>query len=203
MAFNFVPSRSRSWALVSALGTASTGTAFERNIEPLATAPFPTAEYGDWIVTAFKAGKPLIVDDMVTDVRFDESQRAAHLGLGIQAEAALPLLSNGNLVAMLVVHSAAPRAWSERDPNVTRGCRAYLGRGEASASQHLARRQAGRGVQGVTTLRIEVYGSIPRPRIGAMVAACELGDAGSCSLAERGRKGSAVLQVADVRFSPT
>ncbi len=102
---------------MSALGTASTGTAFERNIEPLATAPFATAEYGDWIVTAFKAGKPLIVDDMVTDVRFDESQRAAHLGLGIQAEAALPLLSNGNLVAMLVVHSAAPRAWSTRDLN--------------------------------------------------------------------------------------
>jgi len=117
VAFNFVLSRSRSWALVSALGTASTGTAFERNIEPLATAPFATAEYGDWIVTAFKAGKPLIVDDMVTDVRFDESQRAAHLGLGIQAEAALPLLSNGNLVAMLVVHSAAPRAWSKRDLN--------------------------------------------------------------------------------------
>jgi PAS domain S-box-containing protein len=88
---------------------------YERDIELLPEQPFEMVEYGTWIIDKFRAGERLVVNDMTTDARFDKSQRAAHLALQIGAEIALPLLKNDELVAMLVVHTAGPRKWSERE----------------------------------------------------------------------------------------
>jgi PAS domain S-box-containing protein len=88
---------------------------FEQGTDPLPDQPFSMSQYGDWIIEAFKAGKSLVVDDLAADPRFDAAERDAHLALQIRAEIALPLVKNGDLVAMLVVHSAVPRAWTNRE----------------------------------------------------------------------------------------
>jgi len=88
---------------------------YEHDIEPLPDMPFEMAKYGDWIIDGFRAGVALVVSDMTADSRFSVSEREAHLALGIEAEVALPLVKNRELVAMLVVHAARPRLWSERD----------------------------------------------------------------------------------------
>jgi len=88
---------------------------YEIDIEPLPPLPFSMAEYGNWIIDGFRAGKRLVVDDMYADPRFSDAERTAHLELQIGAEIALPLVKGGELVAMLVVHSVGPRDWSEQD----------------------------------------------------------------------------------------
>lgn len=88
---------------------------YETGVDPLPDQPFAMSEYGDWIIHGFQAGTRLVVNDMRADGRFRESEREAHLALQIGAEIAVPLVKGGELVAMLVAHSAGPRAWSERE----------------------------------------------------------------------------------------
>lgn len=88
---------------------------FERDVIPLPDQPFRMAEYGDWIVDGFRAGERLVVDDLRRDARFSPDERDAHLALQIGAELAVPLVKDGQLVAMFVLHSVEPRRWSAWD----------------------------------------------------------------------------------------
>ena len=88
---------------------------YERDIEPMPDGPFEMSDYGDWIIDGFRAGRAVVVDDMNTDPRFHEAERQAHLALQIQAEVALPLVKNGQLVSMLVLHMTTPRAWARAE----------------------------------------------------------------------------------------
>jgi len=85
---------------------------YEHAIEPLPDAPFAMSDYGDWIIEDFRADRPLVVEDMAADPRFSAAERAANLALSIAAVVALPLVKNGELVAMLTVQNARPRPWS-------------------------------------------------------------------------------------------
>ncbi|NML43294.1 PAS domain-containing protein [Ramlibacter sp. G-1-2-2] len=118
---------------------------FERDIEPLPERPFEMSACGDWIVEAFQAGQSVVIDDMATDPRLGSQERDAHLALQIRAEVALPLVKNGQLVAMLVVHSAAPRAWSGPDlallEEVAQRTWSAVARARAETALHLADRR--------------------------------------------------------------
>jgi PAS domain S-box-containing protein len=88
---------------------------YEQGVEPLPDVAFPMAKYGQWIIDGFCARRPLIVHDMAKDGRFQPAELAAHQALQIASEVAVPLVKEGALLAMLVVHSAQPRPWNEQD----------------------------------------------------------------------------------------
>lgn len=88
---------------------------FECDVEPLPDIPFAMSTYGDWIVDMFRAGQRLVVEDMANDPRFEPSERNAHLALQIGAKVALPLVKDGELLAMLVAHDRMPRAWTAHE----------------------------------------------------------------------------------------
>ncbi|MBI0539514.1 PAS domain S-box protein [Roseomonas sp. KE2513] len=93
-----------SWWLVAA--------GYENAIVALPDGPFAMSEYGDWIIEDFRAGDRLVVDDMTADPRFGTAEREANLALGIVSVVALPLVKNGQLVAMLTVQRSQPHRWS-------------------------------------------------------------------------------------------
>ncbi|MDQ2682835.1 MAG: PAS domain S-box protein, partial [Chloroflexota bacterium] len=86
---------------------------YERGIEPLPNVPFAMADYGWWIIEDFSAGRPLVVRDVRTDAQFQPSERAALDALHIVGAAGVPLVKDGRLVAMLTLHTTAPRDWTE------------------------------------------------------------------------------------------
>ena len=88
---------------------------YESNVTPLPDMPFKMAEYGDWIIDGFRRGDRLIVSDMRADDRFSLAERDAHLALEIGAELAVPLVKQGQLVAMFVVHQVEARRWTNRE----------------------------------------------------------------------------------------
>ena len=88
---------------------------YETEIVPLPDQPFAMSTYGQWIIDGFMAGERLVVSDMHTDRRFSERDRQANLALQIGAALAVPLVKEGELRAMCVSHTAAPRQWSDED----------------------------------------------------------------------------------------
>ncbi len=85
---------------------------YVRGVEPLPDVPYPMGEYGQWIIDDFRAGRPLILPDVLSEARFQPSERAANKILQIRGAAAVPQVKDGALVALLCVHTAAPRDWN-------------------------------------------------------------------------------------------
>ncbi len=88
---------------------------YENGVEPLPQVSFPMDAYGPWIIEDFRAGRPLVVRDVGTEKRYLPQERAANEALHIAAAAAVPLVKGGSLVAMLCLHTATPRNWSDQD----------------------------------------------------------------------------------------
>ncbi len=88
---------------------------FVQGVEPLLEGRSPMDQFGRWIIDGFQAGQRLIVRDVRTDARFEMSQRAAHEAMQIIGAAAVPLVKDGALVAILVVQHATPRDWPDSD----------------------------------------------------------------------------------------
>ena len=86
---------------------------YVQGVEPLPEGRSPMDQYGLWIIDLFRAGRRLVIQDVRTDTRFEPSQREAHEAIQIIGAAAVPLIKNGTLVAILVVQIAAPRDWSD------------------------------------------------------------------------------------------
>ncbi|MGV3634677.1 MAG: HWE histidine kinase domain-containing protein [Pseudorhodoplanes sp.] len=66
---------------------------------------------GPDLSSAFRSGRMLIVADTQTDLK-DEEPRDNFAAMGVRAAIAVPKLLDGQLVAILFVHSRQPRAWS-------------------------------------------------------------------------------------------
>ena len=70
--------------------------------------------FGPEVIAELRAGRTLVVDDCLTDPR---TSRPDYLvtweSIGARALIVAPLVSEGRLVAILYVHSAAPRPWSD------------------------------------------------------------------------------------------
>lgn len=78
-------------------------------------------QYGVEFASDYHAGKIVIVENFDTDPRIAGRPEAhAHLALGIKAQLAVPLIKAGHLLALLFVHSAQPRHWSEDDVALVR-----------------------------------------------------------------------------------
>ncbi|MFN7023652.1 MAG: PAS domain S-box protein [Pseudorhizobium sp.] len=72
--------------------------------------------YGPDIAAAYRSGHLVAIEDFDTDARTVGKPAAlAHDALGVRAQLAVPLVKAGRLIALLFLHSAEPRHWSEED----------------------------------------------------------------------------------------
>ena len=59
-----------------------------------------------------RRGETVVVSDLRTDPRFADAERARLLAAEIAAFVEVPLIKEGQWVAMFGVHSATPRTWT-------------------------------------------------------------------------------------------
>jgi PAS domain S-box-containing protein len=78
------------------------------------------AAFGEWLLEAHKSGEPTIVNDVRTDPRITESERAYLRATEIAAFAGVMLVKDKRWVANFGVHSATPRVWTKREVELIR-----------------------------------------------------------------------------------
>ena len=72
----------------------------------------PVARLGQNIADACRRGETVVVSDLHTDPRFADAERARLLAAEIAAFVEVPLIKEGQWLAMFGVHSATPRIWT-------------------------------------------------------------------------------------------
>jgi PAS domain S-box-containing protein len=87
-------------------------------------APFqgrgPVAIFGESLLEAYRRGEPVAVNDVCSDPRLTESERAVLLANDIAAFAGEMLLKNKQWVAVFGVQNATPRAWTKPEVELMR-----------------------------------------------------------------------------------
>lgn len=86
---------------------------YDRGEVPLADGPYAAETYGQWIMQTYRQGRRIVFSDTRTDSRFSPAEQAAHAAIDIIGAVGVPLIKKGELVAILAVHTAEPRNWSE------------------------------------------------------------------------------------------
>lgn len=81
---------------------------------------FPYAPFGSWFINPDGRGSPVVVDDVTTDPRLTESDRAACRMAGVAATAGVMLMRDGRRSAAFGVQHATPRAWTQGDVQLVR-----------------------------------------------------------------------------------
>jgi PAS domain S-box-containing protein len=89
------------------------GGRYEQGVEPMRPGRYSAESYGPRIMETYRAGDRLVFQDARTDPDFSPEERKAHVAIRILSAVGIPLLKEGKLVAILAVHSAEPRAWTE------------------------------------------------------------------------------------------
>ena len=69
-------------------------------------------DYGPKLLAIFQSGENQRVSDMRSDDGYSESEKAAYAQMSIVANLAIPILKNGQLVAILGIHQNVPRHWA-------------------------------------------------------------------------------------------
>jgi len=69
-------------------------------------------DFGPDIIAALRSGRFVVADDILLDPK-TELFAEAYARLAIRSHLAIPLIKNGQLVAILGVHKSAPHQWSE------------------------------------------------------------------------------------------
>jgi PAS domain S-box-containing protein len=77
------------------------------------SAPVDLNRFGDAIVLACRQGETVVVNDVLTDSRFSEAERAHLLADQTPACVCVPLMKDGAWVAAFRVHCAAARTWTQ------------------------------------------------------------------------------------------
>jgi len=72
----------------------------------------PVARFGASLVAACRRGETVAVDDVNTDPRFTDAERAQLLAGGMAAFVGAPLIKDGRWLAVLGVHADTPRTWT-------------------------------------------------------------------------------------------
>ena len=69
------------------------------------------ADFGTLAVEELGAGRPLIINDNLAELRPEEAQ--TFQSIGITATICMPLIKQGRLTALMAIHDKAPRRWTE------------------------------------------------------------------------------------------
>jgi two-component sensor histidine kinase len=87
-------------------------------------APFsargPISAFGQAAVEAYRRGEAIVVDDVASDPRLTETERAGLTAAEIAAFVGAALIKNARLMGVFGVHSAARRVWTAYDLALTR-----------------------------------------------------------------------------------
>ena len=97
------------------------------------------SDYGD-IVDDLKQGRPLVIEDVLTDPRTARAPGALQ-AIGVRAQVNMPVRDQGRMVALLFVHDDKPRAWTDDElaflRNVADRVEASVARLQADERQQL------------------------------------------------------------------
>ena len=85
--------------------------AYVHGVEPLPS-PFAIAQLGAALHAAYGRGEPVAINDVQSDSRFTESERAFHRRWDIAALAGVMITKEGQWIATFGAQSSNPRAWS-------------------------------------------------------------------------------------------
>lgn len=85
---------------------------FERDVPRLPPGPYLASRFAQWTFDAHRAGLPLVSADTQTDARFTPAEKEVYAAIQCVGMLAVPLIKQGELVAMLGVQTAAARAWT-------------------------------------------------------------------------------------------
>ena len=80
---------------------------------PLPSGRYAASTYGPQIMERYRSGKQVIFGDVRSDPDFTPEERDAHLAINILGALGVPLMKDGKLVAILALHTAEPRNWTE------------------------------------------------------------------------------------------
>ena len=72
-------------------------------------------DYGPKLLATLRSGKNGIVSDVRTDAGYSDSEKTAYAAMGIVANLGIPVLKNGQLLAVLGIHQSAPRQWNKEE----------------------------------------------------------------------------------------
>ncbi|MBW4458932.1 MAG: PAS domain S-box protein [Nodosilinea sp. WJT8-NPBG4] len=72
-------------------------------------------EFGRNLTDDHRTGQPVIVPDVANSLKFTDSEKAMYRAIDIAAYLTVPLIKNDQFVALLTVHQAIPREWTERE----------------------------------------------------------------------------------------
>ena len=74
---------------------------------------YALSAFGDTAVRELRAGRPLVTRDTLAEL--GPAQASLFLQLGLKATVCMPLVKEDRLTALMAVHSAEPRDWSETE----------------------------------------------------------------------------------------
>src|SRR5689334_9098138 len=84
---------------------------YRDGVEPF-SASGRVAALGEALLEAYRRGETVTVDNVETDARFTDSERASLIANEIAAFVRVTVIKDGQLLASFGVHSATPRAWT-------------------------------------------------------------------------------------------
>ena len=88
---------------------------YEQGVKPMQRGRYPSEKYGRRIMATYRAGGRIVSQDTQTEPGFTPEEREAHAALDIVSAVGVPLMKEGKLVAILAVHCAHPRDWTEHE----------------------------------------------------------------------------------------
>jgi len=86
---------------------------YETGVPPLPDGPYAADTYGAWIMDIYRAGGRIVFRDTQHDPRFATVERDAHAAAGIIGAVGASFVKDERLVAILAVHTAEPREWTD------------------------------------------------------------------------------------------
>ena len=78
------------------------------------------ADYGQELLAKFQAGENQVVRDIPSDDSYPGFAKASYAQMGIVANLGIPILRNGQLVAVLGIHQNTPRRWTHEEITIAR-----------------------------------------------------------------------------------
>ena len=79
---------------------------------------YELSDFGDFAVSNLTSNLPLVVDDVIAQLPSDAA--ATFQSIGIAATICLPLVKDDRLIALMAVHHATPRIWTDTELSLIR-----------------------------------------------------------------------------------
>ena len=95
-------------------GTVQVGPSYVNRVHQI-DGTYNLQDYGPGLLAELRAGKNVVVSDVRSDSQYSQTEKTAYAQLKIVANLAIPILTSGQLVAILGVHQNSPRQWTPED----------------------------------------------------------------------------------------